>query len=237
MQILIADDDRVSSHLLQVTLASWGYEVAICTTGADAWHALQQNGAPQLAILDWEMPDLDGPEVCRRLRDRGTERYTYLILLTGRTDKKDLITGMNAGADDYLTKPFDAHELRVRLRAATRILDLQHELITSREALRIQATRDPLTGLLNRRAIVETMTAELHRVRRESRPMGVAIADLDSFKWINDTYGHAVGDAVLVEAAQRMRTSLRRYDEIGRTGGEEFLILAPGCDLQCVGSV
>ena len=237
MRILIADDDRVSCHLLRVTLASWGYDVTVCTTGADAWQALQEEGAPQLAILDWEMPDLDGPDVCRRLRQRGTGRYTYVILLTGRSDKEDLITGMNAGADDYLTKPFDAHELKVRLRAGTRILDLQDELITAREALRIQATRDPLTALLNRRAIVEAMTAELNRVDRERRLLGVAIADLDNFKWINDTFGHAAGDAVLVEATRRMRASLRPYDEIGRLGGEEFLILAPGCDLRCVRSV
>ena len=237
MDILIADDDTVSRHLLKATLASWGYDVTVCSTGAEAWQALQQDRAPQLAILDWEMPDLHGPDVCRRLRERGGDRYTYVILLTGRSDKEDLIAGMNAGADDYLTKPFDAHELRVRLRAGTRVLDLQHELLTTREALRIQATRDSLTGLLNRRAIIETMTAELHRVRRESRPMGVAIVDLDSFKRINDTYGHAAGDAVLVEAARRMQSSLRPYDEIGRTGGEEFLILAAGCDLRCAASV
>jgi two-component system, cell cycle response regulator len=237
MRILIADDDSVSRHLLEVTLVKWGYDVTVCKTGDDAWQELQRDEAPQLAILDWEMPHVAGPEVCRRLRQRGAERYTYLILLTGRSHKQDLITGMNAGADDYLTKPFDAHELEVRLRAAIRILDLQHELITTREALRIQATRDALTGLLNRRAIVETLSTELHRVRRESRPMGVAIADLDSFKRINDTHGHAAGDGVLVEAARRMRASLRPYDEIGRTGGEEFLIVAPGCTLACVGSI
>jgi diguanylate cyclase (GGDEF)-like protein len=236
-RILIADDDGLSRHLLEVTLAKWGYDVTTCKTGADAWQVLEHDGAPQLAILDWEMPHLAGPEVCRRLRERGAERYTYVILLTGRSHKQDLITGMNAGADDYLTKPFDAHELDVRLRAATRILDLQHELITTREALRIQAMRDPLTGLLNHRAIVEAVTTELHRVRRESRPMGVALADLDSFKPINDTYGHAAGDAVLVEAARRLRGSIRPYDDIGRTGGEEFLIIAPGCSLDCVRSI
>src|SRR5690606_23892049 len=145
--------------------------------------------------------------------------------------------GMDAGADDYLIKPFDAHELKVRLRAGMRILDLQRELIVARDALRLQATRDPLTGLLNRRAIVDALESELVRSRRESTVLGVALADLDHFKQINDTHGHSAGDAVLLEATRRMRASIRPYDEIGRYGGEEFLIVAPGCDLRCVGLV
>ncbi len=229
MKILIADDDKVSLRLLQETVTRSGYDPVPCTTGAEAWRILQQKDAPQLAILDWEMPGMDGPDVCRGIRGRGGEPYVYILLLTTRQDKQDLVEGMDAGADDYLTKPFDRHELEVRLRAGRRVLELQNELILAREALREQANRDPLTGMLNRRAIVDVLAAEVRRARRERRGVGIALADLDHFKRINDTHGHGAGDDVLREATRRMRASVRTYDEIGRYGGEEFLIVAPGC--------
>jgi two-component system, cell cycle response regulator len=230
MKILIADDDKVSLRLLQETLARSGYNPVPCTTGAEAWRILQQKDAPQLVILDWEMPGMDGPDVCRGIRRRGSEPYVYILLLTTRQDKQDIVEGMDAGADDYLIKPFDRQELEVRLRAGRRILELQNELILAREALREQANRDPLTGLLNRRAIVDVLAAEVRRAKRERRAVGIALADLDHFKRINDTHGHAAGDEVLREATRRMRASVRVYDEIGRYGGEEFLIVAPGCN-------
>jgi two-component system, cell cycle response regulator len=237
MRILIADDDRVSRALLRATLQSWDYEVITCENGFEASQVLQSKDAPQLAILDWEMPEMDGPEVCRVVRGRGSEPYTYILLLTSRNTKADIVTGMDAGADDYLVKPFDAHELRVRLRAGTRILDLQTQVIRTREALREQATRDPLTGLLNRGAIRDVLNSEVSRAAREGTSLGVVMADLDHFKQVNDTHGHATGDSVLLEATRRMRASLRGYDAIGRYGGEEFLIVAPGCNLQCVWSL
>ncbi len=230
MQILIADDSLVSRHLLDATLRKWGYEVVIACDGAEAWDILQRDGAPGLAILDWMMPGVTGPEVCSRVRLRAREPYTYILLLTSKNLKQDLIEGMESGADDYIIKPFDQHELKVRLRAGRRLLDLQAQLLSAREALREQATKDSLTLLWNRSYILEAMQRELARGQREAAPLGVVILDLDYFKIINDTYGHFAGDAVLREASRRMQNAIREYDFIGRYGGEEFLMLFPGCD-------
>lgn len=229
MKILIADDSIVSRHLLEATLRKWGYEVMVACDGAEALELLQREDAPALIILDWMMPGMTGVEVCRRIRQRGREPYIYILLLTSKSQKEDLIEGMDAGADDYITKPFDESELQVRLRAGRRLVDLQAELLKAREELREQATRDSLTGLRNRSAILNELTRELARAQRESRPLGVVIVDLDHFKRVNDTYGHLAGDQVLREAARLMQNGIRQYDSIGRYGGEEFLILFPGC--------
>ena len=186
--------------------------------------------APSIAILDWMMPGFTGPEVCRKVREQDREPYTYLLLLTSKSLREDLVHGMKAGADDYVIKPFDQHELQVRLRAGIRLVNLQAELLGAREALREQATTDALTKLWNRSYIEDHLRGELARAERERRPVGIILVDLDHFKSINDTYGHFAGDIVLQEAAQRMRSSVRTYDFIGRYGGEEFLILVPGCD-------
>src|SRR5260370_28951640 len=195
---------------------------------------LQQENAPPLAILDWMMPGMTGPEVCRLVRTQAREPYTYILLLTSKSLKEDLIEGMESGADDYIINPFDQHELKVRLRAGTRLVDLQAQLLSAREALREQATKDSLTRLWNRSSIIETMQRELARGQRENTPLGVILVDLDHFKAINDTHGHFAGDAVLREAARRMQNCIRQYDSIGRYGGEEFLVIIPGCDNQCI---
>lgn len=228
MKILIADDSIVSRHLLEATLRKWGYEVMVACDGAEALALLQRDDAPSLIILDWMMPGMTGVEVCRRIRERDSEPYTYILLLTSKSQKEDLIEGMEAGADDYITKPFDQNELQVRLRAGTRLVDLQAQLLKAREDLREQATHDSLTRLWNRSSILGELSRELARSERDSRPLGVVIVDLDHFKQINDTYGHLAGDAVLREAARRMQTGIRQYDSVGRYGGEEFLILFPG---------
>jgi diguanylate cyclase (GGDEF)-like protein len=232
VKVLIAEDDVVSRRLLEAMLTRWGYEVAVTRDGVKAWELLQRTDAPPIAILDWMMPGMDGVEVCRKVRQRGQEPYIYLLLLTTKGRKENIIEGLDAGADDYLTKPFDPHELQVRLRSGKRIMTLQAELIEAREALRVQAMHDPLTGMWNRRAILEVLGSELARSRREGLPVAVAIADLDHFKRINDTYGHLVGDTALCESASRMRALLRAYDTIGRYGGEEFLMVLPGCTSQ-----
>ncbi len=230
MKILIAEDDPISRRLLEVTLNKWGYEVVSCPDGSVAWMTLQQPQAPSLAILDWMMPGMDGLEVCREVRQQITEPYIYILLLTAKSQQTDIIAGLEAGADDYLTKPFDSSELRMRLRAGRRILDLQEELIFVREELREQATHDSLTRLWNRGAICEILQRELDRVKRADGTLSILLADIDFFKRINDTYGHLAGDAILREAAHCMRNVVRPYDGIGRYGGEEFLLVLPDCD-------
>jgi two-component system cell cycle response regulator len=231
VKILAAEDNPVFQSMLRSILTKWGYQVVVAKDGDEALRALEAEDAPRLAILDWMMPGIDGVDVCRRVRAVGREPYIYILLLTARTDSEDLVAGMDSGADDYLTKPFKAPELRARLRAGQRILDLQEQLLAAREALRQEATHDSLTGLLNRHAILGVLQLELERAARESRHISVLMADLDHFKQVNDQFGHLAGDAVLRESANRMRASIRRYDSFGRYGGEEFLAVLPGCSV------
>ena len=231
MRVLIADDDPAARRLLEVNLTNWGYQVVSVASGQEAIDALQAPDAPSLAILDWQMPGIDGVEVCRRSRKQAEGRYTYIILLTARNQKEDIVEGLQAGADDYVIKPFDNYELQARVRAARRIVELQDQLIASRDALEVLATHDPLTGLWNRRAIFEILKREIARSQRQGTPLAVILADVDRFKEINDTYGHLAGDQVLGEIARKMAARLRAYDSIGRFGGEEFMIVSPECHM------
>jgi diguanylate cyclase (GGDEF)-like protein len=229
MRILVADDDPISRRLLARALEQMGHEVDVVNDGPDAVTALLKPDAPRMAILDWEMPGADGLVVCRVVRQR-PGAYIYVILLTSRDRREDLVAGLDSGADDYLVKPFDAMELRARLRSGGRVLELQEGLLQAQEALRVQATRDDLTGLSNRRVVLEQLDRELRRARHEGKPLSVAMADLDHFKAINDEHGHSAGDAVLRQVARCMQLELREYDCVGRFGGEEFLFVLPGCD-------
>jgi two-component system, cell cycle response regulator len=230
--VLVAEDDPVFRHLLERQLSAWGYRVITVNDGQEAWDALQKPDSPDLLILDWMMPSLDGVELCRRIRQERNHRYEYILLLTGKDEKQDVIDGLNSGADDYLTKPFDIRELRARLRAGKRILALQRELIQAREALRFEATHDALTGLWSRGATLQLLAVELQRCSRNHASTGILMVDLDHFKKVNDTYGHLTGDDVLKEAACRISQAVRSYDFVGRYGGEEFLAILTNCTLE-----
>ena len=227
--VLIAEDDPIFRHLLESWLQKWNYRVTAVENGMDAWNVFQQPHPPQMAILDWMMPGMDGIELCRRIRDKKHTPYHYLLLLTAKDEKQDVVAGLDAGADDYLTKPFNVDELRARVRSGKRILDLQEALLRAQEALQYEAAHDPLTGLWNRGAILDLLRRETQRHQRTGSPLGVIMTDVDHFKDINDTHGHIVGDAVLQEVALRLLSSVRAYDFIGRYGGEEFLVLIPSC--------
>ena len=229
--ILIAEDDPIFRKLLQSRLQSWGYRVIAVKDGDEAWERLQQADTPDLLILDWMMPGIDGIELCRRIRQRNQDLYQYILLVTGKDGKQDVIKGLEAGADDYLTKPFDLGELKARVWTGKRILSLQRELIQAREDLRFQATHDALTGLRSRGATLDLLASELQRGFRSHRPTGILMIDLDHFKSVNDTYGHLAGDAVLKEAASRISHAVRGYDFVGRYGGEEFLAVLSNCTL------
>jgi len=230
MKVLVAEDSLLYQRLLLGCLGDWGFEPLPVKDGAHAWDVLQRPDSPKLALLGWVLPGIDGLELCRRLRKRTDCPYVYTILLTANGRKDELIEGLDAGADDYLIKPFDNQELRVRLQTGSRVVRLQEELMSAHAALRDLAAHDPLTNLLNRREIFEFLRRELHRARRQREPVGLIMADVDFFKKVNDTFGHLAGDHVLMEVAHRLRSQLRTYDGIGRYGGEEFLMVMPGCE-------
>lgn len=235
MRILLADDDPVDRATLTRWLRRWGYEVSAVSDGVQALEALEQDPSIRICVVDWVMPQVDGVAVCKAIRERQQgqqERYVYTILLTSKTETEDVIRGIEAGADDYIVKPCNPLELEVRLRAGRRVVDLQQDLILSREALRQEARHDPLTGLLNRAALFEHLSKELERAHRTGGSLCVIMIDVDHFKSINDEYGHLAGDTVLRDLARRFEGVLRPYDAVGRFGGEEFLMVLSNCDAE-----
>jgi two-component system, cell cycle response regulator len=230
MRILIADDELMSRRLLQVTLERAGYAVTAVENGRQAAEQLCQSDRPRLALLDWMMPELDGPGVCREIRKSKNQSYVYMVLLTSKGEKEDVIAGLEAGADDYLVKPFNAEELKARLRTGLRILGLEDRLVEAREQMRFQATHDGLTSLLNRSVTLDLLGRELVRSRREHVSTAILMCDVDHFKSVNDSYGHLAGDDVLKETAKRLLSSVRSYDFVGRYGGEEFLVVLNNCN-------
>ena len=232
MKILIADDEALSRRLLEKTLERAGYEVTAVENGSLAVQHLTRPDGPRLALLDWMMPELDGPAVCREVRKHVERSYAYMVLLTSKESKEDIVAGLESGADDYLTKPFNADELKARLRTGERILHLEDRLVEAREQMRFKATHDALTSIWNRGVIMDLLGRELSRSQREKGCTIVLLGDLDHFKSINDTYGHPVGDEVLREIARRLLSSIRSYDLVGRYGGEEFLMVLNNCKPQ-----
>jgi two-component system, cell cycle response regulator len=230
VRILIAEDDGVSRLLLRRVLTQWGYDVVATQDGTEAWDVLQGDDAPRLAILDWLMPEMDGVEICARVKAQGSLRPPYLILLTALDDKESLVRGLDAGADDFLTKPYDPAELRARLEVGRRIIDLNDRLLEAQRIVADQARTDALTGILNRGALYKTLDEEIARAEREGSSLGLGMLDVDHFKRVNDSCGHAAGDAVLCAIVERAREVMRPYDTLGRVGGEEFVLIAPGVD-------
>lgn len=230
MKILIAEDEALSRRLLEKTLERSGYEVIAVESGRQALEYLSRPDGPRLALLDWMMPELDGPQVCSEIRKRSEQPYVYMVLLTSRGSKQDTVAGLESGADDYLTKPFNTEELKARLRVGERVLHLEDRLVEAREHLRFRATHDPLTSILNRGAVMDLLGRELNRSYREKTSTVILLGDVDKFKTVNDTHGHTAGDQVLREIANRILASVRSYDFVGRYGGEEFLVVLNGCD-------
>jgi diguanylate cyclase (GGDEF)-like protein len=233
MRAVIADDDRVTTTLLTHALARFGLDVAVAHDGVAAWDLLANGPAPALAILDWTMPGLDGIELCRRIR-ASSLAGTYVVLLTGRDSRADLVAGLDAGADDYMVKPIDAEELRARVQVGIRVAALQARLAERVNELRIArddfarlVSIDALTDLYSRRWWFQLAEAELARVRRGGGVFSVMVLDLDFFKQVNDTYGHDAGDRVLQTFAAMLRSQCRQSDVVGRLGGEEFVVMLP----------
>ncbi len=235
MKILVAEDDPVTRLLMQRTLQKFGYEVVLAENGIEAREILSQSDGPRLALIDWMMPLLDGPSLCRQVRaGQNNGSYVYIVLLTSKHSSEDVVEGLEAGADDYITKPFQPAELKARLRTGLRILSLEENLVKAREEMRFGATHDTLTSLWNRGAILSLVRSELLRASREKKSCSILLCDIDHFKRINDNYGHLTGDLVLKEVAQRLTSCVRGYDGVGRYGGEEFLIVLGNCGPGCI---
>jgi two-component system, cell cycle response regulator len=229
MKILLADDDHVSRLLMERMLRSNGYEVVTAENGRQAMQELSRKDGPRLALLDWMMPELDGLGVCREIRACRNKSYIYILLLTARESPDDIVAGLKAGADDYLTKPCHLAELNARLHAGRRILTLEDKLVESREAMRYEATHDALTSIWNRGAVLAQIRSELNLSQQSKCSTSLLLCDVDHFKQVNDTYGHLVGDEVLRQISIRLSSCARSGDLVGRYGGEEFLILFKGC--------
>jgi two-component system chemotaxis response regulator CheY len=229
VKILIVDDDAVHRRLLRAQITRAGHEVIEASDGQDAWEQLQSESIP-FVITDWVMPRMSGIELTRHIREADAPFYTYVILLSVRADRGDVVDGLESGVDDYLIKPCDSRELRSRIAIGMRILTLEARLRESRDQLQQIATHDSLTELLNRRAVYEEAQKELARASRKHACLSLVLLDIDHFKSINDRYGHPMGDEALRLVAATITRSLRPYDKVGRWGGEEFLVVLPGTD-------
>lgn len=230
MKILLADDDLVSLRIMERMLQKCGYEVITVQNGRLAAQELSKEDGPRLALIDWMMPELDGLGLCREVRSRQEGAYIYIVLLTAKESQEDIVEGLKAGADNYLTKPCHPLELQARLHSGQRILELEDKLVEAREEMRYKATHDALTSLWDRGAILALLRSELFRSIRERTSVSVLLCDIDHFKQINDVHGHLVGDEILEEVSRRLRDTVRAHDAVGRYGGEEFLIVLSGCE-------
>jgi len=221
--VLVAEDNAIMQSVLRAMLTWWGFHPVMAADGDEAWRILQSVDAPRLAIIDWLMPGMDGPELCRRVRSSEAGGHTYLMLLTVRNSSADIVSGLDAGANDYLTKPFNAQELRARLRAGRRIVQVQEELEAARTEVENLRKADALTGVLNRASIIHALDREL----AAGRNVAVLLTAIDRLRHINGSFGRRAGDAVLAEFGRRLRAAAPESVGIGRYTGSDFLILLP----------
>ena len=226
---MIIDDSPVARKLVELPLSDKGYTVISAATGQEAIELFEEH-KPEVVITDWMLPDLTGKDICQRIRSSSRESYTYIIVLTAQHGKDFLVEALALGADDYLTKPFHRGELLARVGVGARITGLQRQMEGKNKQLEELALTDALTGLPNRRAIEDWAATQFSSAARHGFPFWVALADLDHFKKINDTFGHDAGDAVLKRFARILKSSLRRGDLCGRLGGEEFLLVLTHTD-------
>jgi diguanylate cyclase (GGDEF)-like protein len=230
LRVLVADDDASCRLVLRATVARLGHECRVAADGDEAWRLFQED-QPDVLITDWMMPGLNGPELCRRVRQLETDGYTYVILATALGEHENVLEGMEAGADDYLTKPISPFDVRARLVAARRVTELHKELDRLHAELTAQARTDALTGLGNRLRLHEDLEAIHDRAVRYGHAYCVGICDLDDFKQFNDTYGHQAGDDALRKIGEVLNRESRAGDSAYRYGGEEFLIVLAGQSL------
>ena len=225
MKILLAEDITVTRKLVKKILENKGYEVVEARDGQEAWEIFQKEKEKiNLALIDWSMPRLNGLQLCKKIKTAEIPGYVYSIFLTGKVDVDNVIEGLEAGADDYVTKPFNKRELISRINVGKRFIQLHRKLREAYQKVHMLSITDGLTQILNRRALLERLEEELHRAGRENAFFCLMMLDIDHFKKVNDEYGHQVGDKVLVEVVNRLKSKLRPYDIIGRYGGEEFVI-------------
>ncbi len=222
--LLVVDDSPVYRKLVEQVLESEPFQLHFARNGVEALQ-MTEEFSPSIVLTDWMMPDFSGPELCKKIRADQTKPYTYLIVMTSNTEKGNVVKALEAGADDYLTKPFDPGEMLARIGVGRRIIDLNRELAAKSRKLEEAARTDPLTGLPNRRAIEEWAFKQLRGAQRHGFSLWVMLGDIDSFKVINDSFGHDAGDTVIKTFADLLKRYTRASDICGRLGGDEFLLV------------
>ena len=225
--ILVVEDEPIGRKVLQRTLNQEGYQVKSVENGVEALELFKETFFP-IVITDWMMPEMNGIELCKAIRKQPASGYVYIIILTAKGSKEDIVEGLTAGADDFMSKPFSPAELKSRIKTGTRILHLERSLKEAHEEIRLLSITDSLTSCYNRGYITDRLPHEIQRAVRYQHPLSIVLCDIDRFKEINDKYGHQAGDQVLIDIVHSIRESLRNdIDWVARYGGEEFLIVLP----------